>query len=112
MVKTVTYTEKQVVGLRASSVGLFVGTLWSIVGLGVAILHSLRGSVAFAQETQSILTGLAFGVVAGFVSIIVVPIVYFGLGWIVGYVHGWIFNVISEKSGGIEVKLADIPNKK
>lgn len=107
----VNYTKQKIVGVRASSAGLFVGVLWAVTGLGVALLHSMQGTVNIARETQSILTGLAFGVVAGAASIVVVPLVYFAIGWVIGFVYAWLFNVISEASGGIEVKLADADKK-
>jgi hypothetical protein len=99
--------ETRVVGLRASTLAMYSGTFWGVIGLGVAVLYSLRNTVNYAQETQSVLTGLAFGIVTGIVSIIVLPFLYFALGWVVGYVQGWIFNVIAKESGGIMFRVED-----
>ncbi len=96
-------TTKKLTGLRAGSVAMFEGTFAAIVGLAVAIMYSLAGTIELAQSTSSVLTGLAFGMAAGIVSIVVVPLVYFAIGWVVGYVHGFIFNVVARASGGIDL---------
>ncbi len=99
--------NKKVVGIKSSTLAVFEGTFMGILGLGVAILHSLRATVDVANETQSVLGGLAFGLATGIVSIIVLPLVYFGIGWVFGYLHGFIFNVVAETSGGLVLRLED-----
>ena len=99
--------NKRVVGIKSSTLAVFEGTFMGILGLGVAILHSLRATVDVASETQSVLGGLAFGLATGIVSIIVLPLVYFGIGWVFGYLHGFIFNVVAETSGGLVLRLED-----
>lgn len=100
-------TNKKVVGIKSSTLAMFEGTFLGIIGLGVAVLHSLRTTIDIANESQSVLSGLAFGLATGIVSIIVLPFIYFGIGWIFGYVHGFIFNVIAETSGGLMIRLED-----
>lgn len=100
-------TNKKIVGIKSSTLAVFEGTFLGIIGLGVAILHSLNTTVDVANETQSVLSGMAFGLATGFVSIIVLPLVYFGIGWLFGYMHGFIFNVVAETSGGLLIRLED-----
>lgn len=100
-------SNKRVVGVKSSTLALFYGTFTGIMGLGVAIMHSLRTTVDIAESTQSVLSGFAFGLATGIVSILVLPLIYFGFGWIVGFVHGFIFNVVSENSGGVLIRLED-----
>jgi len=102
MAKTTTLKVK---GVDAGTVALFEGTLAGIIGLGVAILFSLEKTVELADATNSVLKGMAFGISAGIVSIIVLPLLYFGFGWVVGYIHGWIFNVVAAGSGGINLNV-------
>lgn len=97
----------KIIGVKASTIAMFEGTLGAILGLGIAIIYSLNTTIKLAEKTDSVFAGLSFGVAAGVVSIIVLPLVYFGLGWIVGYVHGWMFNVVAGTSGGIEIDTAD-----
>lgn len=97
----------KVVGIKPSTVAMFEGTFLAIVGLGVAILHTLSNTFSFAQATDSVFAGLAFGMATGIVSIIVVPFVYFGIGWLIGYLNGWIINVVMQSSGGIVLDVED-----
>jgi hypothetical protein len=96
-------SKLKVVGVKASSIAMFEGTLGSIIGIALAVMYSLNTTLELAASTNSVLTGLAFGVGTGAVSIIVLPLIYFGLGWIVGYFHGWLFNAVASNSGGIEL---------
>jgi hypothetical protein len=99
--------NKRLVGVKSSSWANFSGVFWSIIGLGVAIMHSLRTTVEFSQDTQSLLSGLVFGTAVGIVSIIVVPLVYYTFGWIVGFVQAFVFNVVAESSMGIVLRIED-----
>ena len=90
-----------VTGVKASTIALFEATLASAIGLAVAILFGLSATVHLTQETNSILAGLTLGIGAGAAAIILVPLVYFGVGWVIGYIHGWVFNVILGASRGI-----------
>ena len=99
--------NKRVVGVDSSTLATFEGVFASIIGLGVAILHSLNNTVEFADQTNSVLGGLAFGLATGVISIIVLPLIYFALGWVIGYIHGFIFNVVAESSDGVVVRLED-----
>lgn len=96
-------STKKLTGLRAGSIAMFEGTFAALVGLSIAILYSLAGTIELTQATSSVLTGLAFGLTAGVVALVVVPLVYFAIGWVIGYLHGFIFNVVAGASGGIEL---------
>lgn len=100
-------TNQKVVGIKSSTLATFIGTFWGIFGLGVAIMHSLRTTVEIADATESVLSGFAFGLATGVVSIIVLPLIYFGIGWVIGYLNGFIFNVIAETSGGLTLRMED-----
>lgn len=94
-------TNQRVTGIKTSTLAMFEGTFAAVLGLGVAILHSLRNTVEMADATDSVLTGLTFGVATGIVAILVVPLLYFAIGWVIGAIHGFVFNVIAETSGGL-----------
>lgn len=99
--------QKRLTAIRATSLANLQGTFASIIGLGVAILSSLETTINVADSTDSVLRGLAFGLAAGVVSIIVVPLIYFAIGWVVGLVQGWVYNVILGAAGGLVVDLED-----
>jgi hypothetical protein len=100
-------SNKRVVQIKASTLATFMGTFAAIWGLGVAILYSLNTTVEVAAQTNSVLSGLAFGLATGAISIIVLPLIYFGIGWVVGIVTGWVYNVVLGASGGIVFNLED-----
>jgi hypothetical protein len=100
-------SNTRVVGVKSSTLATFIGSFWGIMGLGVAILHSLRTTIDVAESTQSVIGGLAFGLATGVISIIVLPLIYFGIGWVFGYLWGFIFNVVAETSGGLVLRIED-----
>lgn len=99
--------NKQVLNIKPSSIAMLEGVFASLVGLMVAILFSLRTSIQIAESTQSVLAGMTFGIAGGALAILVVPLIYFGLGWIVGLLHGYILNFLIETAGGIELNIKD-----
>jgi citrate lyase alpha subunit len=99
--------KKRLTAIKATSLANLQGTFASIIGLGVAILASLETTINVADSTDSVLRGLVFGLAAGVVSIIVVPLIYFAIGWVVGLVQGWVYNVILGAAGGLVVDLED-----
>jgi hypothetical protein len=103
--------NKVVVGISPSSVAMFQGVFASVIGLGVAILWSISGTVGVADSTGSVLAGLAFGLTAGAVAIIVLPLIYFGFGWLVGLVQGFVINFVLEGSGGLNLVVKDTVKK-
>lgn len=98
---------KKITAVKASTIAMFEGTLASAIGFVVAVMYSLNTTVSIAESTNSTLKGLSFGLATGIVTIIVLPLIYFGLGWIIGYLHGWLFNAVAASSGGIELNIED-----
>lgn len=88
--------------VKPTSLAVFVGTAWALVGLVIALIAALGGSLAFGDQTDSVIKGLLFGLTAGLFTVILLPIIYFAIGWLIGAVYGWLFNVIAGVSGGIQ----------
>ena len=99
--------NKKIVQVRATSLATFEGTFAAILGLGVAIIYSLNTTIDIAASTNSVLKGMAFGLTTGIISIIVLPFIYFAFGWLIGLIHGWIFNIVLGASGGVAFQLDD-----
>ena len=99
--------NRRVVGVKPTSVAMVVGTFWSIIGLAVAIMFSLRTTVSIADSTSSVLAGLTFGLASGVVAIVVVPFVYFAIGWVVGVLWGFVLNVVIRSAGGLVMTVED-----
>lgn len=99
--------KKRVVGIKPTTFAMFQGTFAALIGFGIAILYSLKETFAVTQETSSVLTGMAFGLGVGVVSMFVLPLIYFAFGWLIGFIQGWLFTVVASVSGGIVVDLED-----
>ena len=99
--------KKRVVGIKPATFAMFQGTFAALIGFGIAILYSLKETFAVTQETSSVLTGMAFGLGVGIVSMFVLPLIYFAFGWLIGFIQGWLFTVVASVSGGIVVDLED-----
>lgn len=76
-----------VVGVKASSIAMFEGTLSGIIGLGVAIVYSLGKTFELAASTNSVLAGMAFGLALVSLAFWCYPLVYSGIGWVLGYLR-------------------------
>lgn len=100
--------NKNIAGINPISIALFEGVFAAALGFGVAILHSISNTVGIAESTGSVLAGLSFGLATGALAIIVLPFVYFTIGWIIGLIHGLILNWVLGGSGGINITLTDI----
>ena len=94
----------RIVGIKASTIGMLQGTTFFLIGLTVAIAHTVSSTVHFAESTESVLRGFALGLAGGFIAIICIPIIYFGVGWLLGFVQGIILNALVNISGGIVVE--------
>lgn len=97
----------RVTGLKATTLGTLQGTLFSIIGLVVAISYSVSATVRFAESTESILRGMTFGLAHGFVTITLIPVIYFLIGWVIGFFYGVIINALLSSSGGLVLKTED-----
>ncbi len=106
MTQSTTKTSR-IIGLKATTVGMFQGTFFGLMGLITAISYTVAASVEFTQEAESLLRGLTFGLAQGILAIIIVPLVYFAIGWLLGSLYGVILNAPLKTSGGLVVKLAN-----
>ena len=93
-------------GIKATSLAMFEGVFGLILGIGVALMAWLGGTVGYTQSTNSLLQGMILGMGVGLLTLIVVPIIYFVAGWVLGWIHGLVFNLVAGAMGGIEVATA------
>ncbi len=89
-------------GVKCSSVGMFEGAFALVVAFGLALAAWLEGTFTYSLPTSGLLRGLLLGMHPGFVTLIALPIVYFVVMWVVGFVHGALFNSMISWMGGIE----------
>lgn len=75
--------------------------LYAIMGLIVGVFMALISLIgaAFSQST----TGM-FGMLFGVGAIILLPIFYGAMGFVMGVVTAWLYNIIANWIGGLELE--------
>lgn len=85
------------------SVGKVAGVLYAAVGFVVGIIVSLAATIGgLAGRTEF---GALTGGLVGIGAIIVLPIFYGVLGFIVALIAAWLYNLAAGYVGGIEIDL-------
>ena len=83
------------------SVGKVAGVLYAAIGLVVGIIVSLATTIGgLAGRTEF---GALAGGLVGIGAIIVLPIFYGVLGFIVASIAAWLYNLAAGYVGGIEI---------
>jgi len=98
--------KMKITAVNPISLGTFVGAFYAIIGLVIGIVIAFGSTLAawFGQAGISFLQGLGLGLAVGIFSIILIPIIYFIIGWIQGVVFGFIFNIVTSYMGGLEIE--------
>ncbi len=89
--------------IKPTTVAMFVGTFGALLGLALAITAVFRGTAVATSASGSVLEGLLFGLGSGALTLLIAPIVYFAIGWVLGIIDGVILNAVLVASGGIEL---------
>ena len=87
--------------IGAVSCAKISGTLYAILGIvfgGIFSLISLVGG--FASNTSG---AAGLGAMVGVGAIIIFPILYGGMGFVVTLIGAWLYNVVAGLVGGIEM---------
>ena len=94
---------QRVKNIGAVSLATTMSVLYAALGLIVGAILAL---VALAMPSSG-LGGSAgmFGMMGGVASIIVLPLVYGVLGFVLGLISAAIYNVVARMTGGIELTL-------
>jgi len=83
------------------SVGKVAGLLYGAMGLFVGVIVSLATTIG-GLAGRDTFGGLAGGLV-GIGAIVLLPIFYGGLGFIVAIIAAWLYNLAAGFVGGIEI---------
>ena len=85
----------KVLGLLYAVLGVLIGAVVSVVSIVGAAIGSAGG------ESPGAFLGVLFGVAA----IVAMPLLYGGMGFIVGLISSALYNVVADFVGGLEVEL-------
>lgn len=95
----------------ALSLGKILGVLYAVAGLLLGLVFSIAGmfgaAIGMSQQEGpgAALLGLLFGVGA----IVILPLVYGTMGFIVGLIVAVVYNIVARMAGGIELDLEAQP---
>ncbi len=88
------------------SVAKIAGVLYAGVGLIIGALFSLIGLAGFAGGLASDSAAGAMGsALFGVGAIIVLPIFYGVMGFVVTLISAWLFNIAAGITGGVEIEV-------
>lgn len=99
--------EVRIHNVRPSTIAAFEASFGAILGLVIAFMAWIGTTVQYTQATDSLLSGLLMGMTAGVLTLMILPLIYAAIGWVVGYVQALIFNLVIATSGGIALSVAD-----
>jgi hypothetical protein len=77
------------------------GTLYALFGLifgGIVSLIAVAGG--FASNNAE---GAAFSAIFGVGAVVLLPLLYGGMGFVMSLITAWLYNVVAGMVGGIEV---------
>lgn len=79
------------------------GTLYAIIGLCIgAVLSLVALAGGFAGQSDD---SAAFGAIFGVMAVVIVPILYGGLGFVTTLISAALYNVLAGVVGGVEIDL-------
>ena len=87
--------------INPATLAIFEGGIGALWGLALSMVVFIQVSVFGAALTDNMLQGLMFGFSATAASLVLIPLFYFGIGWVLGYMHALISNVITQSLAAI-----------
>lgn len=88
------------VSSAAKIYGLTLGLMGIFIGIIYALIFSFIGS--FANEEIPMM-----GAGLGIFMLILIPIVYGVIGFVIGALGAWVYNFVATKFGGLEIELSE-----
>ncbi|MEZ4703257.1 MAG: hypothetical protein R2834_23210 [Rhodothermales bacterium] len=82
----------RITGIVTAALGLIVAVLYLPI---LTLLSLFDGS------------GESFGMTMGFAFLIIFPILYGLMGFLIGAFYAWLYNIVAERFGGLEMEFED-----
>lgn len=92
--------QKEITYIQPKSAGKILGVLYAIFGLVFGLFFTLISIFTSSASGNS-----AEGIIFGFGSVIVLPILYGVMGFLAGVLGAIIYNFIAKKVGGLKLDL-------
>jgi hypothetical protein len=94
----------KVTGLTGALIGLIIGVIYGLV----IILASVIGGAAASADPEVGTAGwgmAGMGVLGGVMVMVMVPVFYGGMLFVMGLIYGLVINVVLSWTGGFEVQI-------
>jgi hypothetical protein len=85
-------------GLLFLGFGLLFGVLYGLIVSGIGIVAAASG------EKEALLL-----IIVGVVFMVLVPLLYGGMGFAMGALMAWLYNVVARRIGGLEIDIETGP---
>lgn len=83
------------------SVAKVAGALYAMLGLIIGAMISLIAVAGGLSNLGS--EGAVFSVIFGMGAVVLLPILYGGMGFVMSLVMAWLYNVVAGMVGGVEI---------
>lgn len=91
-----------------TSIGKLVGTVNAILALAIGIVAAITAIITYVSSSNDgFFTELIGSVAIGLGALIIYPLIAFALGWLIGVLYAFIFNVVIGVSGGVELTVEE-----
>jgi hypothetical protein len=90
--------------IKPMTLALFEGSLGAVFGLALAAVVFFQATAFGTVITDSFLSGLVFGLSSSAVVLVAVPVIYFAIGWVLGYVHAHVYNGLKRLSASPAIR--------
>jgi hypothetical protein len=105
------HRDVRITGVKPTTLAMFEGLFAALIGFAVSVAAWIGLTAHYTAATDSLLKGMLFGLAPGILAVIVDTIIYYAAGWIIGLVHGWLFNAVSSGMRGIVVGTQTLENE-
>ena len=90
--------------LGVFSVAKIYAFIMAVLGFVVGLFYSFFGALALTlEETQG--TALGLSTTLGLAALVVIPVVYGIMGFVIGALGAFLYNIASKYLGGIELDI-------
>lgn len=97
-------TEKKILKkLGVLSLAKMEGGIMAVIGLIIGIIFTIVGTIMGGDIFGRPAISAIFDAGLGFLLIIIVPILYAVAGFILGAIGAFLYNIIAERIGGVEM---------
>lgn len=96
--------KREITRLDVMSVAVMYGASLALLGLFFALLFFMFGSMFGAMMGNTSMGGMMGG---GFVTLILFPLFYGGIGLVFGAIFAFIYNVLAPRVGGVKMYIRE-----